>query len=311
MISQGANKNDPAAPVEVVLDTDIGDDIDDTWALAMLLGLCDRVNLRLIVTGTGDTAERARLTAKILERAGRSDIPVGIGVRTGGEPHNQAAWLGAWSTSEFSGQIIPDGVGALIDAVNARPGITLLAIGPQTNLAEALRRDPSIAAKARVVAMAGSVYQGYGGSPERAAEYNIAADVPAARAALAAAWEKTWTPLDTCGSAVLSGARYRQVADSPHPLARIVIENYDAWAHRAGHPVDSSSVLFDTVAAYMTFDESLLRMETVNISIDDAGRTLPDANGHAVRCALEWADREAFERLLVGALTGALEHPHE
>lgn len=306
MISQGANNNDPTAPVEVILDTDIGGDIDDTWALAMLLGLDDRVNLRLIVTATSDTPERARLAAKILERAGRTDIPVGIGVKTSEEPLEQAAWLGSWSTSEFSGQILKDGVGALIDEVNARPGITIITIGPQTNLAEALRRDPAIADKARVVSMGGSVYQGHGGSPRRDAEYNIAADIPAARAVLAAAWEKTWTPLDTCGSVVLSGAKYRQVTDSSHPLARIVIENYDAWAHRAGHPVDSSSVLFDTVAAYLAFDESLLRIETVGISIDDEGRTVPDANGRPVRCALEWRDREAFDALLVGALTG---HP--
>ncbi len=291
-------------PVKVILDTDIGDDIDDTWALAMLLGLPERVDLSLVVTNTGDTTEKARLATRILHCAGRSDIPVAIGLGRSDDPHNQTEWVGQWDIADFSGTVIEDGPGAIIDAVNARPGSVILAIGPQTNLEAALQRDSSIASRARVVAMAGGVYRGYGGSRRRDAEYNIKADIPAARAVLAAPWQKTWTPLDTCGTVKLSGRMYRQVADSTHALSRIVIENYEAWARRLRHPTLSSSVLFDTVAAYLTFDESLLKMETVNISINDDGHTLPEPHGSPVRCALEWRDREAFERLLAGALTG-------
>ncbi len=63
-----------AGPIPVILDTDIGDDIDDTWALAMLLGM-PQLDLKLVVTDYGNTSERTRLVAKILQRAGRSMLP--------------------------------------------------------------------------------------------------------------------------------------------------------------------------------------------------------------------------------------------
>ncbi|MHC4712842.1 MAG: nucleoside hydrolase [Planctomycetota bacterium] len=293
----------PETPVPVILDTDIGGDIDDTWALGMLLGLSQRVDPRLVVTATSDTRARAALVAKILERLGRSDIPVGIGARDDDQPLAQAAWVGDWKLSDYTGPVREDGIAAMIEAVldSPRP-VTIVAIGPQTNIAEALRREPRIAESARFVAMAGGVYQGYGGKGTRDAEYNIRHDVAAAREVLAAPWQITWTPLDTCRTVVLSGEKYIRVRDSSAPIARVVIENYDAWTHRGGFAADSSSVLFDTVAVYLAFDESLLEMKTVGITIDDEGHTLPDENGRPVRCGLAWKDRAAFDELLIGAI---------
>ena len=67
--------------VPVVLGTDIGTDIDDTWALAMLLR-CPELEPRLVVTATGDTSYRARLAAGILTAGGRDDVPIGVGIPT-------------------------------------------------------------------------------------------------------------------------------------------------------------------------------------------------------------------------------------
>ncbi len=290
-------------PVPVILDTDIGDDIDDTWALGMLLGLSRTVDLRLIVTATNDTRAKATLVAGILDRLGRSDIPIGIGVRENDEPHNQTAWIGERRLTDYAGPLREDGIAALIETVldSPRP-VTIVAIGPQTNIAEALRREPRIARRARLVAMAGSVHKGYGGKEGRDAEYNIKRDIAAAREVLAAPWQITWTPLDTCGTVTLAGVKYVRVSESSAPVARVVIENYDAWARRGDFPADASSVLFDTVAAYLAFDEDLLEMETVAITIDDEGRTVPGEYGRPVRCALRWKDRAAFDELLISAI---------
>ena len=65
--------------IPVILDTDIGSDIDDTWALAMLLQ-SPELEPRLIVTESGDTVYRAKIVAKILERSEREEIPIGIGL---------------------------------------------------------------------------------------------------------------------------------------------------------------------------------------------------------------------------------------
>src|SRR5262245_42941420 len=65
--------------IPVIFDTDIGDDIDDTWALGFLLR-CPELDVRLVVGDNGKSEYRAKLIAKFLETAGRSDVAVGIGL---------------------------------------------------------------------------------------------------------------------------------------------------------------------------------------------------------------------------------------
>lgn len=292
-----------AAPIPVILDTDLGDDIDDTWALAMLLG-SPQVDVKLIVTASDDTPTKTRLVAKILERMGRIDIPLATGVKNSNRPINQAKWLGDYDLKSYKGTVLDDGIGAMINTIHqSAERITLCVIGPQTNIKAALERDPTIAGKARVVLMAGSVYVGYDGKPERAAEWNVHRDVPAAKAVFAAPWEITIAPLDICGTLRLAGPRYDAVKASKNPRAAVTIENYDLWTNRQQHPADSSSILFDTAATYLVFDEQFMEIETVNIHIDDRGNTVPGEGGRPVRCALRWKDREAFEDLLVKTLT--------
>ena len=64
--------------IPVILDTDIGDDIDDTWALTMLLK-SPLLDLKLVTTTRGKAEYRGKLVAKILTAAGRTDVPVGLG----------------------------------------------------------------------------------------------------------------------------------------------------------------------------------------------------------------------------------------
>ena len=294
-----------AAPVPVILDTDIGDDIDDTWALCMLLG-SPEVDLKLVVTASDNTPAKTRLTAKILQQIGRTDIPIGTGKQTSENRLHQQEWLGDYSLEHYPGVVHEDGVQALIDAIHALDGKAVLCvIGPQTNLREALERDPGIAQKTRIVSMAGSVHTGYGGKPEPDAEWNVFKDVAAARAVFAAPWEITMAPLDSCGTLILKGENYRKVAESKAPRAVVVMENYRHWSNRSHYPEDESSVLFDTAATYLCYDEAFLKIETIKLSIDDKGNTVPDPeNGRPVRCAMDWNDREAFEAALVKSLTG-------
>lgn len=295
-----------AASVPVILDTDIGDDIDDTWALCLMLA-SPELEVKLIVTASDDTPVKTRLLAKMLERVGRTDIPIATGQRTSDRPIHQAAWLGDYDLSRYPGVHHEDGVQALIDAVHAHKGrrpITLCVIGPQTNLGAALARDASIARRARIVAMAGSVHVGYDGAPQPQPEWNVHRDLAAIRAVFDAPWSITLAPLDICGTLTLSGERYVRVRGSASPLARVLIENYEAWTHRGQYAADASSVLFDTVAVYLCFSEKLAEMKRVSLRIDDAGNTVPaERGGRATMCALGWKDREAFERLLVERLT--------
>ena len=267
--------------IPVILDTDIGSDIDDTWALGLLLK-SPEVDLRLAVSATGDTTYRARLLAKMLQTAGRSDVPVGVGLDTQDESRRafpQAAWVEGYDLADYPGQVHMDGVGAMIEAILASPQpVTVLGIGPLPNIAEALRREPRIALNARFVGMHGSLRRGYDGAADILAEYNVNLVPPACRAAFSAPWDVTITPLDPCGLIRLEGEAYRRVRDSADPIARMIIENYRLWL--ASNQVDwlkgvdaeaHSTVLFDTVAAYLTFSEELLEMELLGVRVDGEG----------------------------------------
>ncbi|MBP7937546.1 MAG: nucleoside hydrolase, partial [Phycisphaerae bacterium] len=293
------------APIPVILDTDIGDDIDDTWALAMLLGMPE-LDLKLIVTDYGNTPERTRLVAKILQRAGRTDIPIGTGIRTGDEPLAQRRWVGDFDLAAYPGKVHTDGVAALIDAINSQPAmITLITIGPVPNIKEALRRDPRIATKARIVCTGGRIYKGFENGGKPAADWNVRADAPSWQAMVAAPWTITTSPLDASEELVLRGKSYATVADSPHPLARMVIENYNLWAHRSGHLQDASSILYDTAAVYLAHSEEHARIETRQLIVNDQGHTLVSPHGKRVRCQLGWIDRKAFDAFLVKTLTAS------
>lgn len=299
-----------AAPVPVILDTDIGGDIDDTWALAYLLR-SPELDLKLVVTDYDDTVYRAKVAAKLLEVAGRSDVPVGIGLRgsEGGGP--QGAWVEDYDLEAYPGTVHRDGVQAMIDAIRgASEPVTLIAIGPAPNVEEALRRAPDIAEKARFVGMYGSVRVGYGGGEKPEAEWNVRAHPSAVRAILDAPWEATLTPLDTCGLLKLTGEDYAAVRDSDDPLARAIVENYRLWLPNIDWipfdetlPDRESTTLFDIVAVYLAFDESLVEMEEVGLRVTDEGMTLEDPAGPKARCALRWKDMKALERQIVTRLT--------
>lgn len=298
-------------PIPVIFNTDIGGDIDDTWALAYLLR-SPELDLKLLVTDFGDTVYRAKVAARLLEVGGRADVPIGIGIRQSEDGGPQQEWVADYSLDSYPGTIHDDGVQAMIDMIRAAPDtITLIAVGPAPNLKEALSRAPDIAEKVRFVGMYGSVRVGYNGSPKPEPEWNVRADVASVRAIFAAPWEMTLTPLDTCGTVALSGQHYATVRESENPLARAVIENYRLWLpHIDWLPEDTdpdlaSTVLFDIVAVYLAFAEEFVEIEEIGLRVTDEGMTVEEPTARQARTAVRWRDREALESQIVERLTGS------
>jgi len=297
--------------IPVILDTDIGGDIDDTWALVMMLK-SPELDVKLVTSDSGNDVYRARIIAKMLEVAGRTDIPVGIGCKPDDKPGRQSEWVGDYDLKKYPGRVVEDGVGAIIETIRAsEEPMTLVAIGPVPNLPEVLRRAPDVAQKARFVGMHGSVRLGYGGRPEVSAEYNVRADPKALQEVFAAPWDVTITPLDTCGIVYLEGERFQKVWQSTDPTVRALMQNYQAW--RAARekkkaaeldPPNRSSTLFDTVAVYLAITEKLLEMETLRLVVSDDGFTRIDAAGRPAHCAMKWTDLGAFQDDLVRRLIG-------
>lgn len=300
----------PAKPTPVILDTDIGDDIDDTWALALLLQ-SPELDLKLVVGDYGKAPYRAKLLAKFLQRAGRSDVPVGVGidVEPKGDGH-QAAWIKDYELKSYPGKVLTNGVQAIIDTIMHSPQpVTLIGIGPAPNIAEALKCEPRIAQHARFVGMDGSVRLGYGGAQPPCAEWNVKADPKALQAVFAAPWDITLTPLDTCGLVQLTGGKYQRVRDTAERKTADLIANYRLWlaadpASRADAADHHSSTLFDTVAVYLAMRQDLCVMEKMHLRVTDDGMTVMDPLAREVTVAAQWKDLGAYEDFLVNRLAG-------
>ena len=306
--------------IPVIFDTDICDDIDDTWALAMLIN-SNEFDVKLITTAVGNTSSKVKTVAKFLEIVGRTDIPIGVGVQQHKGGHRQDAWAKNYDLSKYPGKIYEDGIQALVDTVmKSRKPIKVVAVGPLPNIAAALEREPKIAEKSEFVGMHGSVYRGYGNSSKISAEYNVKACVKEAQKVFTAGWDMTITPLDTCGIIHLKGQKYQKVLNRNSPSTRALIENYRAWykqgilskekdiseselTKRVDKKLNSSSsTLFDTVAIYLAMSTDLVKMEKLPIKVTDDGYTRIDKNGKMINCATEWKDLGAFEDFLVSRL---------
>jgi inosine-uridine nucleoside N-ribohydrolase len=294
--------------IPVILDTDIGDDIDDTWALALLLQ-SPELDLKLVVGDYGKAQYRARLLAKFLERAGHGAVPVGVGLDVAplGDGR-QTAWIEDYDLKSYPGKVHADGVRALIDTIMESPQpVTLICIGPVPNIAAALKREPRIAQHARFVGMDGSVRLGYGGVKQPCAEWNVKADPKALQAVFAAPWAITITPLDTCGLVQLTGDKYQRVRDASDRNAINLMANYRLWlaadpASPAGVADQHSSTLFDTVAVYLAMHQDLCVMEKLNLRVTDDGFTIIDPPGRSVNVATQWKNIGAYEDFLANRL---------
>ena len=318
--SSGSLFSSKGKKIPVIFDTDIGGDIDDTWALSLLVQ-SPEFDVKLITTAVGNTPSKAKIVAKFLETVGRTDIPVGIGVQSKGW-HRQEEWIKGYELSSYPGTIYKDGVQAIIDTImKSRRPIKVVAVGPVPNIAAALEREPRIAKKAEFVGMHGSVRKGYGGSSKVIAEYNVKANPKALQKVFAAPWDVTITPLDTCGIVYLKGEKYQKVLKRNSPLTRALMENYRAWHKhrivqknkdlseqevnkRVEQKVGSSSTtLFDTVGIYLAMSTDLVKMEKLPIRVTDDGYTVIDEKAKVINCATEWKDLSAFEDFLVERLT--------
>jgi inosine-uridine nucleoside N-ribohydrolase len=288
----------------VILDTDIGTFMDDLWALALLLR-SPELELKLALSATGDTVYRANLLAKMLGVADCGDVPVGIGIadpEARGGP--QAAWVEHFDATSHPGGIHQDGVEALIETIQKADGpMTLIAIGPLTNVAAALTRAPVIAKKTRFVGMHGCIRRCQDGRLEAIPEYNVLKDIEACRTVFEAAWQDTIiTPLDTCGQVRLKEVLYEKILSSNDPVLEAVVANYRILDK--DHPDRESCILHDTVAVHLAHSTEFLDIQEMGVQVTDGGYTVRDDTGSTMRVAIDWKDLEGFQRHLTDRLTG-------
>jgi purine nucleosidase len=287
----------------VLLDTDIGTDVDDLLALALLAG-APEVQLIGVTTVYGDTVLRARMTRVVLDQLESRSVPIGIGARETliGRP----VW---WAGHE--GQGIPgldrvqidEGATAadlLLQAATEHRGrLELFAIGPLTNVAEAISADDSFATSLRHLYIMGGAFW------TEQAEHNIKSDPEAADIVF-----RSGIPMTICGLDVTRRVRLRetdvsQIREAAGGIGSVLEDQVRRWWVYTGA---TENHLHDPVAILAALRPELFRFEQCDVHVEvegtNPGRTRVDGCGTgAVRIAAD-VDVKAAEQEIVRRLVG-------
>jgi len=296
---------------DVIVDTDIGGDIDDTWAILTLLAL-PNINIRLISVTNGNVPYKARLLAKTLHDAGREEIPIALGVSFGCDERPLEAYLGDYALEDYAGRIYKDYRSAYAAVLNeTKSEMCLLCMAPFTSLAgvvDLLEAKQNL----KILSMAGSVNTGYFGKEGASPECNIVTDIEAARKVLSANLGLTLLPLDVCGQIRLDGEHFKRLRASDCKWAKLCLRQYDVWQeHYAGgaKKFDSSvstSILYDIICIWGLVFPQYFKTTAIPLTVSDEG-VLLQGKGKEVGCALELIDEDKMKEFTADALCGSTE----
>lgn len=287
----------------LVLDSDIGGDPDDAFAVAA--AALASPDLRLVVTadetgGDQGAGQRARFARHLLDLTGRPEVPVTAGISRGPTRYYCVEGLAPAAV----GAQDSDFVAAVRDVADRYPGpLRWAGLGPMSNLALLLERAPELAGRLHITQMGGAFrYR----DPDRA-EHNIRLDVAAARAVLSAATVQTVPGLEfVCSdvtfrpeTTITTDSRLYEALSQPGApaWARLLAAHTGRW-FAAFHPGScQADALTLTAALGLPFVDS----DRVEVTMDEAGRTTPGAGGAKVWWSTG-ADYAAFSRWLEDTL---------
>jgi purine nucleosidase len=288
------------APQKVILDTDIGDDIDDAYALGLVL-TSPELKLLGVATAWGNTGLRGQLVEGLLCETGQQNIPVFIGVPTKeNNVFTQASWASRFASP---GNADTDAIAWMAKTIRANPGqVTLIEIAPLSNVGALIDRDPAaFRMLKRVVMMGGSIHRGYGDlgyAPDKgpSPEYNIAMDVASAKKLFASGVPITMAPLDSTQlklDEVMQSILFRQST----PLTDSLLVLTEEWG--GGRSV--TPTLFDVMAAAAAIDSDLCPTQPMRIEVDDRGYTRPQAGAPNANVCVH-SDSDRFFQFLLPRL---------
>jgi competence ComEA-like helix-hairpin-helix protein len=286
-----------ASPVKVavLIDTDIGDDIDDAFALALALA-SPELDVRGITTVHGDAHTRALLVCRFLHAVGREKIPV-ASARPPRETPDFRGQLQYGLRPSFRNKPIREpAVEFLYRQLKANPGeLTVFALGPLTNLAELLTRHPDCKSWIkRMVVMAGAIRTGYDERSPVVPEWNVRSDIQAAQTVFSSGVPLVIAPLDATISLKLEAHFRRRVFQPRSPVARELHALYQLWDK--GTPT-----LFDPLAVALCFEERFCKLEDLRLQVDEQGFTRVTRGKPNARVAMS-VRREEFVDWFVGRL---------
>lgn len=267
-----AAEDRPSERRAVVMDTDIGDDIDDAFAVALAVR-SPELEVRGITTVFKDAHTRALLACRLLEEMGQGQIPVAAGAPPQATPEKKGQLQYGLEGNFKKRPLEESAVDFLYRQFKAHPGeLTMLAVGPLTNVAKLLTEHPDCKPWIKeIVLMGGAVRVGYKKDSPPDVEWNIKCDIPAAQTVFSAGVPLVVAPLDATATLRLDTQRRERIFDSAAPEAKTLAALYKLW----GNP---TPVLFDNVAVTLCHTDKFCKLEPLHISVNDKGYT-PEGPG--------------------------------
>ncbi|MEE8558233.1 MAG: nucleoside hydrolase [Myxococcota bacterium] len=295
----------------VVLDTDMGSDVDDALCLALALAAPEIEVVATTHVGR-EAALRAQISRKLLKLAGRDQIPVYAGCRVpvlGGDRFN-------WFGHEGDGILEPGeeptvedehAVDALLRLSHAHPDLEVVAIGPLTNLAVALMKDPDLAGRvSRLTLMGGHLRKvEYGGHVfPPGVDYNLCSDPHASLLVLRSGIPTRLVTADVTLRVWLGQSDLSLIEERGTPLHDALASAIRTWtpvqnrlfsSAGAGMVEDNVAFLHDPLALTAVYDETFCKFEELEIEPaiepEDLFRTLerpePTDRSLPMRCAVD------------------------
>lgn len=270
---------------KIIIDTDIGDDIDDAFAVALALS-SPEFDLLGLSAAFGDTTARARMLDRMLGELGHGDIPVAMG--TPADVNRNAFTQRAYAEGgSFARTSHPNSIDFVLGQAHKYPGqITLVAIGPLPNVGAMIDKDPAgFRLLKRVVIMGGSIrtmQDPYGVAPPVAPhpEWNIKNDIASAKKLFNSGVPLVVMPLDSTANLKLHEVARTAIFSHGSMTTNILAGLYYEWSAytRAATPT-----LYDPMTLASMLDPSLCPTIPMHISVDDEGNTrempgTPNAN---------------------------------
>ncbi len=266
-----------ASPKRVIIDTDPG--TDDAMAIILALNSPElKVEALTVVPGNVDGRQGLENALKIVSLAGRCDIVVAGGAQ---HPLNQKLitaqfWHGKNGLADVelpASKCKADprfGPDLIIEMVHKYPHeITLIPVGPLTNIALAVSKDPSIAGLVKdIVIMGGSIT---GGNVNGAAEANIYNDPEAAQIVFNAGWTVTMVGSDV-GERTLITRKYLVELQSSHgPQNDFIAKIANFYLTRSEKSGYSGAAMYDPLAVGIALDPTLGTLKAMHVDVETKG----------------------------------------
>ena len=272
---------------KVILDTDIGDDIDDAFALLLLLE-SHKFDVLGITTVFRNSIKRAKMAKQLIDSLGYDikvypgiDNPLKVSIDDLISPEikqkekvdeNNKYLIPQWDESMEKCQIEnKSAVDFIVESVNKYPNeITIIPIGPMTNIASAIKKDPSIANKIKEIRFMGA------GLNYNFIEWNIFCDPDAAKIVIDSDVKKiTAVTLNVTSQTGLSSEEVNQLRNNDSKAIKLV---YNAMMKWFAHYNFENPVMHDPLTVASLIDESIIKTEKLKLDFDLSNRGMPFIN---------------------------------